>query len=66
MNVDEPVYLNNVDADECIELVMVLFYLHDEVKFFHILAEADEEGGRKGGCNKRGERGRRGIGEGGG
>jgi len=49
MNVDEPVYLNNIDADECVELVMVLLYLHDEVKFFHIFAEADEKGGRKGG-----------------
>ncbi|KYQ57147.1 hypothetical protein ALC60_03900 [Trachymyrmex zeteki] len=43
MGVDQPVHLNNVDADECVEFMMELLHLHDEMELLHILAKAEEE-----------------------
>ncbi|KYQ49223.1 hypothetical protein ALC60_11716 [Trachymyrmex zeteki] len=43
MDVDQPVHLNNVDADECIEFMMGLLHLHDEMELLHILAEVEEK-----------------------
>ena len=32
MGVDQPVHLNNVDADECVAFTMGLLHLHDEAE----------------------------------